>query len=413
MKRGWRILMVLVLMGMAVLSAIGCGSTKNSLVVVTMFSGDDNHTSTFTSINKEYSEKYDFSITDKSGNATGEGWQNTVVDLVNGKNSPDVVFFFSGAAIEPMKANLIKLADIKAEDADYGKNIVMDAGDDYGLAIKAGSQAIMYNSDYYEATDFATKASLMAAIADADKTPAVSGDLPHYWLNHFMAYYLGYTEYAAMNGTKAYFTEAKIDLWAEALKNTLNDMRTIGFKAQAENKNGNEATAFWEGTRSIAIDGQWTASSVNAAAVKDKLKFVNFPKADGATKDFYIGGVTTGWYITKSAWNNANKRQKAIDYVKMHTTDEALNKYCVAGGGAPANGKDLTGASVGVAGFASVAKNAEMLVAIDDRIPTAAKTVLMGNWDTSSGAPKLLAQAADVTLAEAKTLWQAVVAKLN
>lgn len=409
------------------LSAFAGCKKRITITVNTMFGTGDNHNAVFTKINSDFTKNTKHKIVDKSEYLSANAkWQTDLVAQINsGEDVPDIIYFFSGASIDPIKDNLVSFSEIYNYDTDYGKNIKMNTGDGYGLAIKIGSQAIMYNTDHFESDDFSSKNSMLSAIADATVKPAASGHIPHYWLNHLMAYYLGIDEYKRLNGTAAFFDEDTKELWAEALMNTLNDMRAIGFHEGADVDYNEETNHFWAGTRSLSIDGQWVAGAFEEAAAKSKLEFASFPK-DKDNKSFYIGGVTSGWYITKSGWENESKRKVIIDYIKAHTTDQALNDYCVAGGGAPANKKALTGATTAVTGFASVTMDSEPLVAIDDRVNSEAKGALMGGdprvrdengniieIKPLAGATKLLAQEDPVSLADATALLDEVIAKLS
>ena len=47
-----------------------------------------------------------------------------------------------------------------------------------------------------------------------------------------------------------------------------------------------------------------------------------------------ISGMTSGFYITRKAWNDPKKRDAAVRYVMAHTCQEAVQRYYDDGGGA-------------------------------------------------------------------------------
>lgn len=385
--------------------------TNGKIIVSTMLGAGDGNNSTFVKYNNAFTDKYGVKVEDRSGTAEGDWVTQVKNDLKSVNNVPDVIFHTSGAALDDVRDKLVTVADIRKVYPNFCNDIIVNDEDPASIEMKAGMQAIMYNTDAYAAADFADIGTLMTKVKAAKDTN-LSATLPHYWFNHLMVEYLGITEYKAFDGKKAYFTPEKTALWENALIKVVADLRAMG-SGEGDGGNKTPDADFWAGTNKLMLDGSWTAGTYATATAKAKIKFSLFPKAsltaDG-TKDtnFYIGGATNGWYITKQAWTDTAKRQSVIDYVALMSSPAAINEFCLTGGGLAANGNTITnadGTALAAPAFMDgLIGAATPLIAIDDRISADAKNAFLSTWKTDSGLPKILYQADAPTDADVKAL---------
>ena len=97
-------------------------------------------------------------------------------------------------------------------------------------------------------------------------------------------------------------------------------------------------------------------------------------------EDTYIGGISMGYFITRKAWNDPQKRAAAVEFVSQLTSDETLSTFvkteftALKSGAVPENlnsleqsAADCNAALTGVVG------------AVQDRMSAAAKDYLFTN----------------------------------
>lgn len=363
----------------------GC-SSRVTLRVATIFGEGDNSNGVYSQICGLFEKENDVIIDDSSGYVANSGWVHSFIrDMQSPNKAYDVIFYFNGAQVDTFREKLVREDVIKVEYPDFAKDIVLKDDDPASIEMKAGTQAIVYNMDYFCEEDFNSLEDMLKKIKEIDKSGrkavASSALLPHYFLNHILAYELGIEEYCAFNGKGDYFSDEKRQVWEDALKKSLDILKDIGFNSTE--KYEDEEDAFMRGERGMIVTGQWSAVQIDSADCRDNIKFAAFPFEENA----FIGGITNGWYITKNAWSDKKKRDLAVKFIEKNSTAEALGAYCTVSGGMPANGMKVEGDLVSH-GFSSV--KGRMMVAIDDRVKPAAKISLMGNFDISTGVPKLL-----------------------
>ena len=103
-----------------------------------------------------------------------------------------------------------------------------------------------------------------------------------------------------------------------------------------------------------------------------------------------IGGITSGFYITRRAWNDLQKREAAVKYVMAHTCREAVQRYYEVGGGsavaatavkAPEDRSTLAGCAA-----AYVENGRQKLLPTDSRMePEAYRMLIAGIPEISTG----------------------------
>ena len=101
---------------------------------------------------------------------------------------------------------------------------------------------------------------------------------------------------------------------------------------------------FMDGKAAFLLDGSWKAGGIaNACTVDpedpstlDTEKLANFDityvpgKGERKATDL-IGGYSMGFYITRKAWEDPDKRAAAVDFVQSLTTDEMIFKFALIG----------------------------------------------------------------------------------
>lgn len=76
------------------------------------------------------------------------------------------------------------------------------------------------------------------------------------------------------------------------------------------------------------IDGSWKVGGIEEAVDDiDNFTVTYVPgKGERKTTDI-IGGLSMGYYISKKAWDDPDKRAAAVDFVQYMTNDENVSKF--------------------------------------------------------------------------------------
>jgi raffinose/stachyose/melibiose transport system substrate-binding protein len=130
----------------------------------------------------------------------------------------------------------------------------------------------------------------------------------------------------------------------------------------------------------MRVDGSWFSGSVTKP---NTTTVVPFPAYSSSGKDpsDIISGFSSGFYITKKAWNDPAKRAAAVNFVETLSSTAAITDFVNAGGGTPATAiKSDTKASLlsqAAIKMGSAAKN--MDTAMDSRLSKDCYSVFIGD----------------------------------
>ena len=328
-------------------------SGKTSLKVVTQFGGEDPSASLFTAMVKEWETKTGNKVTNDSAKADNVWKSKVIADFTTG-SEPDVMFFFNGATAAPILDKIVDVETIQGVDPEYGKNIresVLKAannlnseGKPFSLPIRGYAEGLFCNETLFEEHGVALPTdwnSLMAAIA-AFKAKGIIpmsvslGGEAHYYFDHLILS-IGGEKAMAVNPR----SEAEIpDSWSRGLS-LLKVLYDAGaFPEDTASMTGEDARIYFrKGEAAMYLDGSWfgvVGEDTEGATVKaEDVTVVPFPSYTESENQpgTILSGFSSGWYISKKAWNDSNKRAAAIDFVKFMSSDEAIVRYVEAGGG--------------------------------------------------------------------------------
>jgi raffinose/stachyose/melibiose transport system substrate-binding protein len=151
-------------------------------------------------------------------------------------------------------------------------------------------------------------------------------------------------------------------------------------------KDADAGNLFKNKISAMQLDGSWFANGVSD---KKNTTIVAFPTVPGGMKapSDIIAGFSSGFYITKKAWNDPDKRKAAVDFVMTHTSTASIAKYWGGAGTPAAACKTPTGLPKLMADGAKMAAAAKGFdSATDSRLkPEAYGTLLRSISDISTG----------------------------
>lgn len=388
----------------------GCGanagktgkpSSTVTLKTVSMFGGTDPNAKTYQALNKAFTAaNQNVTVEDDSTTSNNEWKAKIAADFAVG-NEPDVLFFFTDAqAADVLKTDkFVTVEEIRKAYPDYGKDIKPDVlkgvaapdGEIYALPLTGYYEGLFCNKDLFDQYNLelpTTWDNLMKAIDVFNQNNiipiAVSlNEVPHYWIEHLILSQGGVADHA-LNPKDV---NAVPESWVKGLEyfKTLRDAGAFP-KDTDVIKNADAENLFKNKQAAMQLDGSWFANGIED---KDNTTIVAFPTVPGGAKDpsDIIAGFSSGFYITKKAWDDPDKREAAVDFVMTHTTADSIAIYW-SGAGTPAaeceTPSGLPGLMEDGAKMAAAAKGLD--AATDSRLnPEAFTTLLRMISDISNG----------------------------
>ena len=342
MKKFVSILLVLMMVfSIAITAAADDSVTIN---VVTSYGGDDGNRKNFEAAVKAYEEATGNKVNDGSATSNEEWKAKVLTDFETG-SEPDVLFYFTNADAEPFisAGKVVSIEEIRAAYPEYADNMK-----DSMMAVAAdGKQYSVPSSGYWEnmfvnkkvledcgvaipGPDYTWEQFLAdcETIKAAGFTPIACSlfEVPHYWF-----------EFMVMNnGTVANHLDvpASVDdeagqKWVKGL-NDIKDLYERGF-FPANTLTASDAETvelFNAGDAAFLIDGSWKVGyfTQNAADIND-FAIAYVPAKGDRKASEAIGGISMGYFITTKAWNDPAKREAAVKFVEMLTSDETLSTF--------------------------------------------------------------------------------------
>ncbi len=314
--------------------------------VVTSYGGDDGNRQNYLNALDGYEAATGNTVQDASATSNEEWKAKVMADFETG-TEPDVLFYFLGTDSDPIVSadKVVSLEEIRAAYPEYADNmkeemLVPSAVDNKVYAVPS--------TGYWESL-FVNKAVLDAAgvampgpdytweqfLADCEKikaagfTPvAVSlQEVPHYWFE-FTTYNNGNT--ANHLDVPASATDTTGQIWA----NGFEDLKTL-YDAGYLPENTLTATdaetvqLMVDGEAAFLIDGSWKVGyfTENAADHLDDFAMAYVPGKGERKATDIIGGISMGYYITRKAWEDPEKRDAVVKFVEYMTSDEVLSTF--------------------------------------------------------------------------------------
>ena len=381
---------------------------KNPVTIstVSMFGGTDPNAGTYQTINAQFMKDNDYITIEDESQTSDQDWKSKIAVDFSVGNEPDVIQYFTDAnASDVLAANkFVDIATIKAEYPDYAKDTLESAlksaanpdGVQRAVPTTGYWEGLFCNKDLFDKynLELPTDWDKMTKAIDTFKKNkivpiAVSlNKVPHYWIEYLILSAAG-----AEGSTQVPKTVPAE--WAKGLEmfKTLRD--SGAFPVDADTIDNDFAGELFKSKKAaMQLDGSWYAGGVTD---QDNTVVVNFPVIPGgkAVAGDMVGGISSGFYITKKAWDDPDKRDAAVKFVMAHTNATSVAKYWNGNGQAAtkvdavANMKPL-----GISGMNYSQAATSVSSPTDSRISQEAyNTLVAGIVDVSTGkktAQKLL-----------------------
>lgn len=335
---------------------VACGGSgdANELKTVSMFGGTDPNASVYEEIIEQFETDHDVTINDTSA-TSNEIWKTSVVSSFYSGTEPDVLFFFTGETAKPIVENdmVVSIEEIREEYPEYASNISPSVLDPHAVPIKGFVEGVFVNTELFtgdlasyldkDVWTWADYQDIADKLIAKNIIPFAFGaeDVPHYWVEHLILAFNGpeaFTNIPSAADFDQSTATAVGNKWVSALEmiNTLADDGWFGdTKGNQKNETANQL--FKTGQAAMILDGSWFAGGLAGTDVDPDqtimMPFPAIPTSEGGMNKVYMqSGFTSGFYITRKAWEDEAKRDLAVEFINAMTSTESIGKYASLGG---------------------------------------------------------------------------------
>ncbi len=369
-----------------------------TLTTVSMFGGTDANAGNYQTINAAFMSEYPYITIEDDSQSADQDWKTKIAADFAVGNEPDVIQYFTDAnASDVLAANkFVTIDEIKAVYPEYAEDTL-----DTGLAAAAnpdGVQRAVPTTGYWEGlfcnkdlfdryglelpTDWDKMVKAIETFRANNIIPiAVSlNNVPHYWIEFLML------SAAGPDGYKSVPITAPED-WCRGLEmfKTLREMGAFPVDTDTiDNDYANEL--FKNKEAAMQLDGSWYAAGIPDQKNTVVVSFPVIPNGK-AQPGSMVGGISSGFYITKKAWEDPDKRDAAVKFVMTHTNSESVSIYWGGNGQAAAKVEPLADMTpLGISGLEYSSTATSISTPTDSRISQEAyNTLVAGIVDVSTG----------------------------
>ncbi len=327
------------------------------IVVTTTFAGEDASAQAYKDGVKAWEEQTGNTVADTSASSDETFKTRVVTDFETG-SEPDVLFFFNGADANSFieAGKVLSIDEIRTEYPEYASNLNDDLitpslvdGKKYAIPVKGFWEAMFVNTEVLEAAGVEVPGAdytMDMFKEDCEKIKAAGyapiaaalGDIPHYWWEFAIYNHQSPATHLDIPGS---VDDETGQAWVSGL-NDIKELYELGyFPDNTLSATDDETFAlFTEGKAAFLIDGSWKTDGILKACQSDpddpstldeeKLaKFdVTYIPGNGDRKATdLVGGFSMGYYITRKAWDDPEKRAAAVSFVEFMTSDEIVPTF--------------------------------------------------------------------------------------
>ncbi|MDR3239063.1 MAG: extracellular solute-binding protein [Clostridiales bacterium] len=271
-------------------------------------------------------------------------------------SEPDVLFYFTGADASSFLDKVLTVDEIRAQYPSYATNMREDTspkatdGKWYAVPVNGYWENLFVNKKVLDAAGVSLPDAGYTwdqflidcqKIKDAGLTPIAASfvDVPHYWWELSI---FNNTSPATHNTIPQDINDDAAKAWIAGM----NDIKAVydkGFFPEnaLSAKDEELQELFFTDQAAFLLDGSWRANTIVTRASDDDEKIdearlaeftvVNFPdKGLGRKSTDVIGGMSSGWYITRKAWDDPAKQAAVVDFVTFMSSDEQVSKFAGA-----------------------------------------------------------------------------------
>lgn len=371
-----------------------------TLRTVSMYGGENKTAYIYRDINNKLMEKYEGLVIEDNSSSSNEEWKASVnADFAVG-NEPDVIHFFTDATADMLvkTGKLVTIEEIRAEYPQYAQDTLDTAL--YAAVNTDGVLRAVPTSGYWEGlfcnkdlfdkygvelpTDWDSLVKAIEVFKANGIVPIACSlnNVPHYWIEFLMLYSSGVEEFTQI-------PETAPEGWVKGLDliKTLRDMGA--FPADTDVVDDvNVCRLFMDKKAAMQLSGSWYVADIEDTENTVVIAFPGVPEQK-VEDNTMLAGISVGFYITRKAWEDPEKRDMAVEFVMAHTCQESAQRYWESIGGASQATVEVTpieDATPFARSIADYINSASVIVSpTDSRIGDAYKTLVANIVKLSKG----------------------------
>lgn len=329
-KRIFSLLVALLVISMAHASAQGV-----TIKTVSIFAGKDTAAATYQELLSTWAKETGNTVQDTSGNSD-EAWKINVVKSFAANDEADVLFYFANTAdATPILSKVVPIHEINEAYPELNllENPIMteDDGNIYAIPVRPFWEGLFINTDLFQAYDLElpdTWEKLETAIAVFNENDIIPisvalNHIPNYIMEHLIMACSTKAEYTARPKT----IEDVPESWIEGM-GLLRHLYTLNAFAKNANATDELITSqlFREKKAAMQLDGSWFANSIPEENW-DTTIVINCPTyTEDADSGLTLNGASMGFYLTRRAWEDPERRDAAVSLFSYLTNDENSSK---------------------------------------------------------------------------------------
>lgn len=327
------------------------------LVVTTTFAGEDTNAQNYKDAVAAWEAETGNTIVDTSATADETFKTRVITDFETG-SEPDVLFFFNGADSNSFieAGKVVPIDEIRAAYPEYATNmnddLITDSlvdGKKYAVPVNGYWEAMFFNAEILEEAGVSKPDGNYTMdqfkedcekIKAAGYTPiaAALGNIPHYWWEFAIFNNQSPATHLEIPGN---IDDANGQAWVAGM-NDIKELYELGyFPDNTLSATDDETFAmFTEGKAAFLIDGSWKVGGIVGACQSDpedpstldadklaKFDVTYVPgKGDRKASDL-IGGISSGYFITRKAWEDPEKQAAVVNFVEYMTSDSVVPAF--------------------------------------------------------------------------------------
>lgn len=370
-----------------------------TLSTVAMYGGTDPNAGNYQDINKQFMKDYTYITLEDDSQTADQDWKTRIAADFAVGNEPDVIQFYTDANASDVLAadKFVTLEEIKVEYPEYAADTLESAlaavtnpdGVQRAVPTTGYWEGLFVNKDLFDKyslelpTDWDKMIKAIETFKANGIVPiAVSlNHVPHYWIEFLMLSAAGPEVYTTVPKT------APAD-WITGLS-MFKTLRDLGaFPVDTDTIDNELAGELFKNKQAaMQLDGSWFAGGIPD---QDNTVVVEFPVIPGgkAPEKALVGGISSGFYITKKAWADPDKKDAAVKFVMAHTNKASVTKYWGGNGQAAVAVDPLDNMTpLGISGVEYSNAATSICAPTDARISQEAyNTLIAGIVEVSTGA---------------------------
>lgn len=330
-----------------------------TLNVTTTFAGTESNVDKYQETIENWQKETGNKVNDSSASADEAMKARVITDFETGAE-PDVMFYFNGNDSNPFveAGKVVSIDEIREKYPEYASNMNDDLipaapadGVKYAVPFYGYWEGMYVNKKVCEEagveipgadTTWEQFMETCQKIKDAGYTPIAASLVkePHYWF-----------EYSIYNhdtpATHVAVPEKVDDKVGKAWAGGLADIKDVYEKGFfTENTNTCEADEAFQGflqdKAAFYVDGSWKMGGIKENSDNiDNFTVTFVPGQNERKTTDIISGLSSGWYISRKAWDDPEKQKAAVELVEYFINTETVSEFAGTATTALADGVEI------------------------------------------------------------------------